>query len=104
MDFQQASRRTDKKHWDLIPADTVVLITHGPVFGTLDTNSQGQHVGCKDLLKRVPEVRPKVHICGHIHESYGTAEKSGIRFINASVLNAVCELANRPVEFELETG
>jgi Icc-related predicted phosphoesterase len=90
-----------KRHWDLIPTDTDILITHGPIFRTLDKTSEGQHVGCKDLFNKVHEIKPKVHICGHIHESYGTVDKSGIKFINASVLNAKYELTNNPVEFEL---
>lgn len=91
-----------KRHWDLIPADIDILITHGPTFRTLDTNSKKQHAGCKDLFNKIQEVKPKVHICGHIHESYGTVNKYGITFINASVLNEKYELVNNPIEFELE--
>lgn len=89
------------RHWDLIPPDTDILITHGPIFRTLDKNSEGQHVGCKDLFNKVQEIRPKVHICGHIHESYGTADKMSIKFINASVVNKNYELTNSPILFEL---
>lgn len=90
-----------KKHWNLIPADTDILVTHGPVFHTLDKNLGGQHVGCEDLLHTVQAIKPKLHICGHIHEAYGSTEQSGTTFINASVLNARYELTNRPVVFEL---
>lgn len=90
-----------KRHWDLIPTYTDILITHGPIFRTLDTNAEGQHVGCKDLFNKVHEIKPKIHICGHIHESYGTVDKFGTKFINASVLNAKYELTNNPIEFEL---
>jgi Icc-related predicted phosphoesterase len=89
------------KHWQLIPENTDVLITHGPVFGILDTVINEQHVGCKDLLQKIIELKPKVHICGHIHESYGSVKKSGTRFINASLLNEAYELVNKPVVFEL---
>lgn len=90
-----------KKHWDLIPLDTDILITHGPIFQTLDRTLDGQQVGCKDLFNKVQEIKPKVHICGHIHESYGTVNKDGTQFINASVLNAKYELTNHPIVFEL---
>ena len=90
-----------KRHWDLIPIDTDILLTHGPIFRTLDTNSKGQHVGCKDLFNTVHEIKPKVHICGHIHESYGTVDKSNIKFINACILNEKYELTNSPIVFEL---
>lgn len=93
-----------KRHWDLIPLDTDIIITHGPVFRALDKTTGGEHVGCKDLFNKVQEVKPKVHICGHIHEAYGIIDKSGITFINASVVNARYEMVNRPIEFELQTG
>jgi len=96
-------RRGDpiRRHWDMIPEDTDLLITHGPCFRILDINSGGQHVGCKDLFNRIHELKPMGHVCGHVHEGYGTIEKSGIKFINASVLNAKYELINDPIVFDL---
>lgn len=88
-----------KIHWDLIPPDTNILITHGPVLGIHDTVINSQHVGCRDLLEKVKELKPKVHVCGHIHESYGVTQKFGIKFINACVLNDSYELVNKPVTF-----
>jgi Icc-related predicted phosphoesterase len=90
-----------KKHWDLIPIDTDILITHGPIFGVLDKTIDGQNVGCKDLENKIFELKPKVHICGHIHEAYGKVDKYGIQFINASVLDHHYNLVNKPIEFEL---
>ncbi|MFL5810882.1 MAG: metallophosphoesterase family protein [Flavisolibacter sp.] len=90
-----------RKHWDLIPANTNLLITHGPVYGFLDMVINEQHVGCQDLLRTVLTVQPKVHVCGHIHESYGSIKRSGIRFINASVVNEQYELANKPIFFDI---
>ncbi len=89
------------RHWSLIPENTDVLLTHGPMYGILDSVINGQHVGCKDLLKRVQEVKPKVHVCGHIHEASGIQKQNGITFINASVLNESYELAHKPFVFEL---
>ncbi len=89
------------KHWSLIPDNTDVLLTHGPMYGILDSVINGQHVGCKDLLKRVQEVKPKVHVCGHIHEASGMHKQNGITCINASVLNEAYELSHRPFVFEL---
>ena len=76
-----------KRHWDLIPLDTDILLTNGPVSGILDSTKKGEHAGCEDLLNSVNKIKPRVHICGHIHEAYGTVEKAGIKYINASVLN-----------------
>jgi Icc-related predicted phosphoesterase len=90
-----------RKHWELIPANTDLLITHGPVYGFLDMVVNEEHVGCQDLLRRVLIVQPKVHVFGHIHESYGSIKRSGIRFINASLLNERYELTNKPIVFDL---
>lgn len=89
------------KHWKLIPPDTNLLITHGPAYGILDTVLNGTHVGDKDLLKTVEVIKPAVHVCGHVHESYGRLKKGSTRFINASVLNEKYELVNPPVVFEM---
>jgi Icc-related predicted phosphoesterase len=72
-----------KQHWQLIPDDTDVLITHGPAFGILDLCWHGGYVGCKDLLQTVQRIQPKIHACGHIHEAYGIEEQGGTTFVNA---------------------
>ena len=63
-----------KAKWDLIPADTDVLITHGPPQGIGDLCYDGAKVGCEELLAALGRVRPRVHVFGHIHEAYGTTE------------------------------
>jgi len=91
-----------KKHWDLIPNDTDILITHGPPFGILDQTVRGENVGCKELLIRVLEIKPKIHVFGHIHEAYGEAQKHDIKFINASVLNVRYQVTNLSVEVDFD--
>lgn len=89
------------KHWNNIPLDTDILLTHGPAYGILDMVINEQHAGDKDLLAKVMEVKPKVHVFGHIHESYGITKRNGTRFINACVLNESYEFANKPIAFDL---
>jgi Icc-related predicted phosphoesterase len=89
------------KHWALIPKNTDVLITHGPVFDVLDETIGGEKVGCKDLLNTLKNLNVKAHICGHIHEAYGMQEIGSTKFINASVLNQRYWMVNEPVIFEL---
>ena len=90
------------KHWDLIPNDTDVLMTHGPAYMRLDKVVRGSaHVGCMDLLTAIRRVRPKFHICGHIHEAYGTVKEGIMTYINASVLNEKYEMVNKPIVFEV---
>ncbi|RYZ53630.1 MAG: metallophosphoesterase, partial [Chitinophagaceae bacterium] len=85
------------KHWNAIPADTNILLTHGPAFGVLDQVLNEQHAGDRDLLKKIMQVKPNVHVCGHIHEAYGVTTRFGTKFINACILNESCELANKPI-------
>src|SRR5690606_9104680 len=83
-----------KAHWDLIPDDTDILITHGPPFGILDETVYSKRTGCEELLLRVYQVQPKYHIFGHIHEDYGMLAKRETTFVNASVLDDRYELVN----------
>ena len=70
-------------YWSLIPDDTDVLITHGPPYGILDLPfGKGEPAGCELLLKRVQEVKPRVHVFGHIHGSYGKKQIGRTLFVN----------------------
>lgn len=70
--------------WARIPDRVDVLITHGPPEGILDRTHRGDAVGCRDLLARVREVKPRLHVFGHIHEAAGQVEIDGTIFVNAS--------------------
>jgi len=89
------------RHWDLIPSNTDILITHGPPFGILDRCTDGGTVGCKDLLKKINSLNIKIHAFGHIHESYGSIIKNGTRFINASILDEMYAVQNPPITFNI---
>lgn len=90
-----------QKHWNLIPDDTALLITHGPPLGILDATDRGEAVGCKDLLGKTLAVKPRFHVFGHIHEAYGRTKKDGIEFINASVLNLQYQMVNEAMILEM---
>lgn len=75
------------KIWQAIPADTHVLITHGPPFKILDaTQKEGSpHQGCLVLKDQILRVNPLIHAFGHIHEQGGQQIKIGPTwFINAA--------------------
>lgn len=84
-----------KPHWDMIPEDTEILLTHGPPMGIGDevTNVMGtsynppQHVGCEELLKRIKETQIKLHVSGHIHEGRGHHYEGPVTYVNASSLD-----------------
>ena len=101
--FQRQRGEEIKKHWDLIPLDTDVLITHGPPYGILDKTRRGEMVGCEELLKKVWEIKPKIHVFGHIHEGYGTIKQKDITFINSSNLNFLYQYTNLPIEWEWQS-
>ncbi|KAK7696081.1 hypothetical protein QCA50_000723 [Cerrena zonata] len=48
-----------------------ILLTHGPPFGIFDRVNTGELVGCEALLSRVAQLRPRLHLFGHIHEDHG---------------------------------
>lgn len=88
-------------HWQKIPDDTQLLITHGPPFGILDSNADEMHVGDKDLLRAVQRVKPLLHLFGHVHEGYGKLAKNGSLFFNACILNERDEVQNKPWLIEI---
>lgn len=85
-----------------IPADTDILITHGPPSGVLDVefSGDGVHRGCLELLTEVQRVNPQVHIFGHVHRSHGAKRIGPTTFINAALLGWSGDLEHRPVAFE----
>jgi Icc-related predicted phosphoesterase len=74
------------RHWFKIPEGIDVLITHGPPFGILDMTQRGVAAGCPQLARRILEVRPRLHVFGHIHESHGEAirDDGWTTYVNAS--------------------
>lgn len=84
-------------HWAQIPADTDILVTHGPPFGILDRTAHGERVGCEDLTLRLTQVRPRLHVFGHIHEAYGHVQRDDIHYVNASVLDLQYQHTQAPV-------
>ena len=91
-----------QKHWDLIPANSDIIITHGPVFGIHDRTVSGLPVGCEGLLPVIQRIKPKVHLCGHIHEAYGSRQVGETLYLNASILDVRYTIANPPIVFDVD--
>jgi len=89
------------KKWEPIPEGLDILVTHGPVHGILDDTYGGMRVGCEELYKKVFEVRPRFHICGHIHFGYGMRVLDDITFINAASLGEGYQYENKPIVFHI---
>ncbi|XP_062610153.1 metallophosphoesterase MPPED2-like isoform X2 [Saccostrea cucullata] len=89
--------------WQKIPADTDILITHGPPVGHGDLTGGNNNVGCVELLNTVQKrVKPKYHVFGHIHESYGMTSDGFTTFINASTCTRRYKPTNSPIVFDLD--
>ena len=90
-----------KARWDAIPDNIDILVTHGPAFGYLDIpGGQNTRVGCEMLRERVDAFRPKIHVCGHIHGSWGHYFNGHTHFFNAAVLDERYAYTHAPWNFE----
>ena len=75
-------------HWDKIPKNTDILITHGPAGGMLDKTKHDRiNAGCGLLRLKIQEIKPVIHICGHIHEGRGVIVDGGTTYVNAASLD-----------------
>jgi len=90
-----------ERKWNNIPDDTDILITHGPAFGYLDKIvGQYENLGCELLTKKIKQIKPKIHVCGHIHSGYGYVFDGNTHFINASVLDEQYQYTQKPLTVE----
>lgn len=94
---------------ELIPDGIDILMTHGPPRNAGDlvpwtpkygakygTPPEGEHVGDKSLNEAIERVRPKVTICGHIHEDFGYHLLSDNLVINVAAVDAGYVLRPNP--------
>lgn len=66
----QASAASDL--WSGIPLDTDVVVTHTPPYRHCDESiSKRRAFGCEHLRRALWRVRPKLAVCGHVHEGRG---------------------------------
>jgi Icc-related predicted phosphoesterase len=64
------------------------------------------HLGCEELAKAVGQIKPRLHIFGHIHGGHGLLTANGMCFVNASVVNEAYRLVHEPqvVEIDVSSG
>lgn len=93
-----------REKWGMIPFGTDILVTHGPPFGKLDVvNRSNENVGCIDLMDRIKEIKPKICVFGHIHESAGYVFDGQTHYINASILDDTYLFRNKPINFDWDS-
>lgn len=54
-----------------------VMVLHSPPQGHCDSSGDGTHFGSQALLAAIEEKRPRLAVCGHIHESWGCESEIG---------------------------
>lgn len=93
----QSKREEMYKHWELIPEDVNVLLTHTPPQGILDLafdfNNNFKQVGCSNLRKVVGYLKKlKLHCYGHVHDhprirsNVGVFKMGGTKYSNAAAV------------------
>lgn len=106
------------EHWQKIPVETQLLITHGPPYGILDNVRRrvvqikplGEKVreftdraGCKELEKRIQQLPDlRLHVFGHIHPGHGVLQLEEVTFVNAATCDSVYIPNQKPIVLDLE--
>ena len=95
-----------KENWKTIPKTTDIIVTHGPAYKYVDYDiAYGNgHLGSKTLAKAIERIKPKFHICGHIHRDKGQLrieETPETTFINCGVLDNKYKMIWDPIIIEI---
>lgn len=79
-----------------------IVISHSPPFRIRDSDGK-QSFGSTAMNRwfYTLQTKPKLWICGHIHESYGTETIEGCTFANVAMCNEQYEQVNPAMVFDL---
>jgi len=73
----QSFRKLARKWYGEYQKENVVLVSHGPPFGTKIDRLGNRYTGSKDVRAFIERIKPKLVICGHLHETAGLKDKIG---------------------------
>ena len=59
------------------PEGLDLLVLHSPPYGHCDVSGAGKHLGSEAILRAIEQKQPRVAVCGHIHESWGSESTIG---------------------------
>lgn len=62
-----------------------ILMTHYPPYKLQDRIFIGTHGGSKELRSLIDTFKPRLVLCGHIHEDPGTIKSGGTTVVNCSM-------------------
>jgi Icc-related predicted phosphoesterase len=94
--YSVANEEILAKKFAKIPPDTDILVTHTPPWGILDSDGHMNRYGSEALRARIDEIKPSIHVFGHIHEASGTLVHDGRLFINAAHVDQFYRPKNAP--------
>ncbi|MFI5459941.1 MAG: metallophosphoesterase [Isosphaerales bacterium] len=78
-----------------------ILLTHGCPIGLADLTPTGRHGGQRCFLEAFNTIKPRLHVCGHLHVAQERTLKDGRRVIN---VGATPEGSIVVVEFDAKNG
>lgn len=90
-----------RKHWEMIPSSTNILITHTPPYKILDEIQSGFNLGCEELSHKIEILQLTHHIFGHIHFSSGSVKRKGVNYHNTAILNEKYKIYTPPKVIDL---
>ena len=94
--------------WDKIPLDTDIVVAHTPAKYHLDESPVFGSIGCPHLREALWRVRPKLFVCGHIHEGRGAEavtwdiETPNVKYKEATVSQISDETGNSKKQFRID--
>ena len=65
--------------------ETSVLVSHAPPHGIQDKVFIGMHAGSRELREIIDKYKPRLVLCGHIHEDPGYTKTNNTIVINCSM-------------------
>ena len=74
-----------KKPIEEILDEKTVLITHVPPYKLQDKVYIGHHIGSRELKELVEKYRPRLVLCGHVHEDPGMTTFQESVIVNCSM-------------------
>jgi Icc-related predicted phosphoesterase len=93
--------------YDAIPRGIDILVSHQPPFGHGDLfrharTGEVEHLGSRELLAAIDRVRPRLVVCGHMHDGQGRFEYEGVAIYNVSVVNNQYRLVRPPTVIDVD--
>lgn len=92
--LEDAEFRKIARHWyGEYQKEKIILVVHAPPFGTQLDRLDNRYAGNKDIRSFIERIKPKLVVCGHLHENAGKVDKIGeTQIINPGWEGMVVEL------------